>query len=64
MNIDGTSTGERPVHTALLAEGIPIVEHLRGLEQIPSDRPFTFTAVPVKVAGMGTFPVRAFATID
>jgi len=25
--------------------------------------PATFTATPVKVAGMGTFPVRAFATI-
>jgi len=62
VNIDSTSTGERPVHTALLAQGIPIVEHLRGLEQIPSGS-FTFTAVPVKVAGMGTFPVRAFATI-
>jgi len=62
VNIDGTSTGERPVHTALLAQGIPIVEHLRGLEQIPSGS-FTFTAVPVKVNGMGTFPVRAFATI-
>ena len=57
VNIDATSTGERPVHTALLARGIPIVEHLRGLEEIP-DGPFTFTAVPVKVAGMGTFPVR------
>jgi arylformamidase len=63
VNIDATSTGERPVHTTLLGHGIPIVEHLRGLEQIPRDRPVTFTAVPVKVAGMGTFPVRAFATI-
>lgn len=63
LNIDATSTGERPAHSALLAEGIPIVEHLRGLDQLPSDRPFTFTAVPVKVAGMGTFPVRAFAMI-
>lgn len=62
VNIDATSTGERPVHTTLLAQGIPIVEHLRGLEQIPSGS-FTFTAVPVKVNGMGTFPVRAFATI-
>ena len=62
VNIDATSTGERPVHTALLAAGIPIVEHLRGLEQIPSGA-FTFTSVPVKVKGMGTFPVRAFATI-
>jgi arylformamidase len=24
---------------------------------------FTFTAAPVKVKGMGSFPVRAFATV-
>jgi arylformamidase len=60
VNIDATTTGERPVHSALLAAGIVIVEHLRGLDQLPAG-PFTFTAVPVKVAGMGTFPVRAFA---
>ena len=61
VNIDGTSTGERPVHTALLGAGIPIVEHLRGLELL-GDVPFTFTAVPAAVRGLGTFPVRAFAT--
>ena len=32
VNIDDTRTGERPVHTALLGAGIPIVEHLRGLD--------------------------------
>ncbi len=60
VNIDDTATGERPAHSALLAAGIPIVEHLTGLGALPN-APFTFTAVPVKVAGMGTFPVRAFA---
>jgi kynurenine formamidase len=60
VNIDDTSTGERPVHTALLGAGILIVEHLTKLDGLPNG-PFTFTAVPVKVAGMGTFPVRAFA---
>jgi kynurenine formamidase len=59
-NIDNTTGGERPVHTALLGADIPIVEHLCGLERVP-DSGFKFFAVPVKVKGMGTFPVRAFA---
>lgn len=62
VNIDATATGERPVHTALLGAGIPIVEHLRGLDQLDPAVPFTFTAVPAPVRGLGTFPVRAFAT--
>jgi arylformamidase len=62
VNIDATSTGERPIHTTLLGAGIPIVEHLRGLEQL-GGTPFTFTAVPAPVRGFGTFPVRAFATV-
>lgn len=62
LNIDDTSGGTRPVHTTLLGAEILIVEHLRGLEQLPTSG-FTFSAVPVKVKGMGTFPVRAFATL-
>ena len=62
VNIDGTATMERPVHTSLLAAGIPIVEHLTGLERLDRDG-FLFTAVPVKVHGLGSFPVRAFATV-
>jgi len=62
VNIDDTRTGERPIHTALLAAGIPIVEHLRGLDAIDG-RPFTFTGVPPAVVGMGTFPVRAVAVL-
>jgi kynurenine formamidase len=62
VNIDDTRTGARPVHTALLAAGIPIVEHLRGLDQL-AGRSFTFTAVPPAVVGMGTFPVRAVAVL-
>ena len=62
VNIDGTTTGARPVHTALLGAGIPIVEHLRGLDALAATEPFTFTAVPAAVRGLGTFPVRAFAT--
>ncbi len=61
-NIDDTNDGRRPVHTILLGAGIPIVEHMCNLEQLPV-RGFTFTSTPVKVKGMGTFPVRAFATL-
>ncbi len=62
-NIDGTATGERPVHSTLLGAGIPIVEHLCGLEGVP-ERGAKFFAVPVKVKGLGTFPVRAFAAVE
>ncbi len=61
LNIDGTATGERPVHSALLAAGVPIVEHLTGLRALPRDG-FRFTAVPPRIAGAGTFTVRAFAS--
>lgn len=63
LNIDDTADRRRPVHTTLLGAGIPIVEHLRGLEQLP-DRGFHFFAVPVKVKGLGSFPVRAFAIVE
>jgi kynurenine formamidase len=62
-NIDDTAGGTRPVHTALLRAGIPIGEHLRGLEQLP-DQGFRFHAVPVKVKAFGTFPVRAYAVLE
>jgi arylformamidase len=62
LNIDGTATGDRPVHSILLAAGIPIVEHLTGLASLPAAG-FTFTAVPPKIVGAGTFTVRAYATI-
>src|SRR5262249_31406313 len=62
LNIDDTVNLARPVHSRLLAAEIPIVEHLRGLEHLP-DAGCRFFAVPVKVKGMGTFPVRAFALV-
>ena len=60
FNIDSIDTGERPVHSILLGQDIPIVEHLCGLARLPQ-RGARFFAVPVKVTGFGTFPVRAFA---
>lgn len=61
-NIDDTSGNSRPVHTTLLGANILIVEHMTNLEALP-DTSFTFSAVPPKMKGVGTFPVRAFATI-
>ncbi len=61
-NIDDTEDLSRPVHSILLRAGIPVVEHLCNLEALPPSG-FRFYAVPVKVAGMGTFPVRAFAEV-
>ena len=62
-NIDDTRVRARPVHTVLLGADIPIGEHLAGLDQLP-DGGFRFSAVPPKVKGMGTFPVRAYAVIS
>ncbi|MEP7004158.1 MAG: cyclase family protein [Chloroflexota bacterium] len=63
FNIDDVSGGTRPVHSALLAAGIAICEHLTNLGALPA-MGYRFSAVPVKVTGMGTFPVRAYATLD
>jgi arylformamidase len=62
-NIDCTDGGERPVHSTLLGADIPIVEHLCGLDAVP-EFGAKFFAVPVKVKGFGTFPVRAFAALE
>ena len=61
-NIDDTAKKSRPVHSVLLADEIFIVEHLCNLDQIPSSG-FSFTALPPKLKGMGTFPVRAIAKV-
>jgi len=61
-NIDDTRVRARPVHSKLLAADIPICEHMTGLGSLP-DEGFRFSAVPPKVRGMGTFPVRAYAVL-
>lgn len=62
-NIDSTSDARRPAHSILLGHDIPIVEHLCGLADLP-DSGFKFFAVPVKIKGFGTFPVRAFGLVE
>ena len=61
-NIDDTRTNSRPAHTTLLGNEILIVEHLCNLDLLPASG-FTFSAVPPKFKGVGTFPVRAMAKL-
>lgn len=61
-NIDDIRGKSRPVHTILLGSEILIVEHLCNLDKLPESN-YLFSAVPPKFKGVGTFPVRAFATV-
>src|SRR5262245_53128582 len=63
MNIDNTKKGFRPVHSILLKSEILIVEHLCNLGELP-DEGFSFSAIPPKFKGVGTFPVRALAKLS
>jgi kynurenine formamidase len=65
VNIDDTgpaATGARPAHTVLLGAGVPVVEHLTGLGELPP-LGARFTAAPPRIVGLGTFPVRAHAAV-
>lgn len=62
VNIDDTRGGERPVHTTLLGADVPVVEHLTHLDLLPATGA-RFSAVPLRVAGLGTLPVRAYARL-
>lgn len=62
VNIDNTEGGERPAHSILLAAGIPVLEHLTNLDQLPVTGA-RLHAAPPRVRGFGTFPVRAYAVI-
>lgn len=63
LNVDSLDDASRPAHTAILAAGLPLLEHLTGLEALPLSG-FRIFAVPPKVRGMATFPVRAFAIVE
>lgn len=64
VNIDdAVPGGARPAHSTLLAAGIPIVEHLTGLDQLPATGA-RLHAAPVRIESVGTFPVRAYAMVE
>ncbi|HEX2355321.1 MAG TPA: cyclase family protein [Micromonosporaceae bacterium] len=62
LNIDDTAGDQRPAHSILLAAGIPVLEHLTGLDRVPVAGA-RLHAVPPPVRGFGTFPVRAYAVL-
>ncbi|MDQ4005913.1 MAG: cyclase family protein [Actinomycetota bacterium] len=62
-NVDDTTDPSRPAHTRLLEAGIPLVEHLTGLGQLPATG-FRFFATPPRIVRGASFPVRAFAIVD
>jgi arylformamidase len=62
-NVDNMNDPSRPAHTLLLAAGIPLVEHLRGLDQL-GQRSFRFFATPPAIQGGTSFPVRALALCE
>lgn len=62
MNIDDTGphgAGQRPAHSALLAAGIPIVEHLCNLDKL-NLRNFRFFATPPQGSRHGDLPRSLF----
>jgi kynurenine formamidase len=62
VNIDDTDGATRPAHTLLLGAGIPVLEHLTGLDQLPITGA-RLHAAPPRVRAFGTFPVRAYAVV-
>ena len=62
LNVDDTADPRRPAHTGLLGAGIPVVEHLTGLDQLPVTG-FRFHAAPPRIAGLATSIVRAYAVL-
>src|SRR5215210_846971 len=62
VNIDDLADLSRPVHTRLLGDNILILEHLTGLGDVPA-RSARLHAAPLAWHGVGTWPVRAYATL-
>jgi arylformamidase len=62
LNIDDVADLARPVHTILLAGGIPICEHMTNLQALPPVAG-RLHAVPIAWRGGASFPVRAYVVV-
>ena len=62
-NVDNTMDLSRPAHTRLLKNGVLIVENMCNLRALP-ETGFRFNAVPLRISGGASFPVRAYAEIS
>jgi kynurenine formamidase len=64
VNIDDAhGGGQRPAHSILLDAGIPVLEHLTGLADLPVTGA-RLHAAPPRIREFGTFPVRAYAVVQ
>jgi kynurenine formamidase len=61
-SVDDTSDLASRARTRLLRAGVLVVEHLCNLCGLPREG-FRFFAVPLRIAGGASFPVRAFAEL-
>jgi arylformamidase len=61
-SIGGPADPTRAAHARLLRAGVLVVENLCNLSALPSDG-FRFFAVPLRIVGGASFPVRAFAVL-
>jgi kynurenine formamidase len=52
------------VHIKMLGAGTLIVEGLANMAALPSNKPFTFYALPLKLKGRDGSPIRAMAILD
>jgi kynurenine formamidase len=63
-SVDPVGMESSPKHRLLLGAGIPIVENLCNLGQLPEEKPFIVCALPLKLDGREGAPCRAVAIPD
>ncbi len=61
--VDPVGSPDSPVHKALFKGGVPIVENLANLSELPDKESFVVSAAPLKLAGREGSPCRAFAVL-
>lgn len=62
-NVDDTDDPARPAHTQLLRANVLVLEHLCNLYLLPPTGARIY-AVPLRIKGGASFPVRAFAELS
>lgn len=63
-SVDPASSETFSCHRRLLRAGIPIVENLANLGNLPIQQNFTIAALPIKLLGLEAAPCRAAAWLD
>ncbi len=61
LNVDSTVQSTEQIHRLLMEKDILIVENLAGLHRLQPGKPYQFSFLPLKFAGLDGSPVRAVA---